>query len=63
MRLASRTVRAVPVWRTPARSSARSVSRMPVRPWSTEWFEAVEQASNPAQAIARASAGGVRKTG
>ena len=44
MRRASRRVRAVPVCRTPARSRARSVVRMPSRPWSTEWFDAVEQA-------------------
>ncbi|HSK17189.1 MAG TPA: hypothetical protein VK915_13620, partial [Gaiellaceae bacterium] len=60
---ASLHVRAVPACRTPARVSALSVERMPVRPWSTEWFDAVEQASHPAQAIARARARGVEKTG
>ena len=44
--------------RTPARLSDRRVASMPAWPRSTEWFEAVLQASKPVALTARASAGG-----
>ena len=44
--------------RTPARVSARRVGVDPAWPRSTEWFEAVLQASKPVALTARASAGG-----
>ena len=58
-----RAVEAVPVWRTPRRPSARRVVAIPCAPRSTEWFDAVLHASNPAQRIAPASSGGELKRG
>src|SRR3954454_10804309 len=55
--------RAVPACLMPARSSARSVVSIPYWPASSEWFDAVLQASQPVALTARASAGGVRKLG
>ena len=52
-----------PVCGTPARRSARRVASIPAWPRSTEWFDAVLQASNPAAWTARASAGGELKRG
>jgi hypothetical protein len=62
-RLAAAAERNEPVWRTPARPSALVVASIPGWPRSTLWLEAVEQASHPAQAMARASSGGLLKTG
>ena len=46
------------MWRTPARSSDRRVASIPAWPRSSEWFEAVLQASKPVARTACASAGG-----
>ena len=48
---------------TPARSSALPVSSIPVWAWSSEWLDAVSQASQPVALIPRASSGGVLKIG
>ena len=55
--------RAVPVAFTPARRSARSVESIPYWPASSEWFEAVLQASQPTACTERARPGGVWNTG
>ena len=62
-RPASLGERAVPACLRPARSSALSVVSIPYCPASSEWFEAVLQASQPIARIDRASPGGVRKLG
>ena len=43
----STALRAVPTWPSPAASSASSVALTPAKPRSTEWFDAVEQPSQP----------------
>src|SRR4051794_21686146 len=48
---------------TPARERAFPGWLTPYWPWSSEWFDAVSQASQPVQRIDRARAGGVLKTG
>ena len=62
-RLASLGERAVPACLRPARSSALRVVSIPYWPASSEWFEAVLQASQPIARTERARAGGVRKLG
>ena len=53
----------MPVALTPALRSARSVVSIPYWPASSEWFEAVLQASQPTRLIERARSGGVWNTG
>jgi hypothetical protein len=47
----------------PARRSAAMVVFTPCWPASSEWFEAVLQASHPVERMALARDGGVRKLG
>jgi hypothetical protein len=47
----------------PCASSAEPVPSIPSWCWSSEWFEAVSQASQPVARMPFASSGGVSKTG
>ncbi len=53
----------LPVFGSPARSSAFVVVAIPFAPWSSEWFEAWSHASQPLFATEAARSGGVRNTG